>query len=253
MLSRRSCDHQHAVTLTEVLLLAAVTVTLTFALALLLSGARESARRKVCAANLNRIAADTFTFAMQHEGKGPPVMRRVGTTAPRTLFARNGQYLNLGLLVDSGTSPGPQRFYCPSQRRFSFGITQDALRRGTACCSYAYAVHVPDGGSPRLDAGRHTALATDDFVALLGTKAGVGRYAHRVGYNVLHQDGSTAWYADPDEKIWQQAVQWDDEKDNVTYETLYGRGFVMPDEAYGNGLDIFRVWHALGRNRPDPF
>lgn len=242
-----------AFTLLEALVVAGIMSMLLAMLVPSFGRARESARRTVCVAHLKHIGAGLFTYALEQDDYGPQVMRRAGSTSPRTLLSRSGRYVNLGLLIGTGIAKDPGVFYCPSQRKFSFGSNPKMIPRATVAGSYAYAVHVPASQSPRLAADRHLALASDDFVARIGTRTGVGRYAHRVGYNVLYTDGSVNWYADPDESISQRAVRWDNERDDITYDTLYETSVTAPVNAYGDALDIFRAWWSFCYNRPDPF
>jgi len=217
------------------------------------SRAREAARRTVCVSRLKHLGASTFTYAFDANDFGPQVMHRAGTKAPRSLISRTGKYVNLGLLLAENLLNDPRMFYCPSQKQFSYASDPDYLPAATVSGSYAYAVHIPSDDSPMLSRLRHLALATDDFAARLGAPAGVGRYSHGVGYNVLYTDGSVSWYSDPDMKIANRAVHWDDETDDITYDTLYQSDAAIADGAYGNDLDVFRVWWAFCYNKPVRF
>jgi hypothetical protein len=213
--------------------------------------AREDARRTVCVANLKHIGVGLFTYAGENMDSGPPVMAPMGTTAPRTLLSRVGAPVNLGQLWPRIISDA-RGFFCPSQSKFSYNSQISLLQTATVTGSYVYAVHVPAERSPRLGAIRHLALASDSFCAY-GSGEGIGRFIHKVGYHVLYTDGSATWYSDPDHSIARQSVHWDDETDDITYETLYNPNVQVPDDQYGSAMDIFRVWRAFCYNRPDPF
>ena len=211
---------------------------------------REDARRTVCLANMKNVGVGMFSYSVEHRDFGPTVMDRMGSTAPRTLLSRSGKLINLGLLepilVDTKV------YMCPSQKKFNFNPTVEKLDSMTIGGSYAYALHIPAQQSPRFGAIRHLAMASDDFVARRGD-VGIGRYSHRIGYNVLYTDGSATWYADPDESVWKRSVKWDDERDNINYQTLYDPNTVVDDSQYGNALDIFRVWHSFCYSQPDQY
>ncbi len=146
----------------------------------------------------------------------------------------------------------PKLFFCPSQKKFNFRPAVEDLRRHTVGGSYAYAVHVPAEESPRFSGVRHLAVGSDDFVARRGD-VGIGKYSHRVGYNVLYIDGSATWYSDIGESIWRRSVHWDDETDDVNYQTLYDTSKEDDEGQYGSALDIFRVWNSFCYSREDPF
>lgn len=48
-------------------------------------------------------------------------------------------------------------------------------------------------------------------------------------------------------------MHWDDERDDITYDTLYDANGSANDGQYGSALDIFRVWRAFCYSQPDPF
>ena len=100
--------------------------------------------------------------------------------------------------------------------RFYLGFTRPQVMTAVGC---------PTFKTQRLLGGR--AIASDTFTfrnlaaqyCLLGTgtlpvEPGYGRYAHRVGYNVLYGDGSAKWYGDPQLRIMWPV--WDSQtKDNA--------------------------------------
>jgi len=223
-----------------------------------LSSAREAARRTVCLSNMKHVGASLFAYAAVNREEGPSVMTpNAYNKSPRNLLSQPSRLVNLGLLWPRMISD-PRLFHCPSQRRFAYGDDLRKLGEGHVAGSYAYAVHLPAGRSPRLSQIRHLALASDDFVAG-SDHVGIGRYAHREGYNVLYTDGSVTWYADPDESIWKRGVYWDDESDDITYESLYHTGESDPEGPtagygdYGSRWDIFKIWRSFCYHRPDPF
>lgn len=212
---------------------------------------REDARRTMCLANLKNIGVALFEYSSEHRDYAPPVMQRIGRTAPRTLLSRSGEPVNLGLLWPE--SIGDTKSYlCPSQKKFNYRSEMDELHTSTIAGSYAYAVNQPANACPRFGALRHLAMVADDFVARHGDD-GIGKYSHRVGYNVLYTDGSAIWWPDADESVWKRHIYWDDERDDINYQTLYTANVVVPDSEYGNALDIFRVWHAMCYSRPDEY
>jgi prepilin-type N-terminal cleavage/methylation domain-containing protein len=251
--------------LIELLVVIAVIVLLVSILLPSLQRAREDARRTVCLANLKHLGAGMFTYSSVNRENGPQVVPLVvggvpvgyqGRTAPRNLLSTAGQMVNLGLLWPRMIGE-PQEFFCPSQRKFLAGSNPRRFLKETVVGSYAYAVHIPSGQSPRLSAIRHLAMATDDFVSG-SDHEGIGRYSHAVGYNVLYTDGSAYWYANPSGSIWKKAVYWDDETDDVTYDALYKNGAGYSSSTYYypgtyDKYDLFRVWRSFCYHRPDPF
>jgi len=241
-----------AFTLIELMVVVVVMALLMALLVPSYKSAREDARRTVCLANMKHVGVGMFTYAADNRDQGPRIMDPMGTTAPRTLLSRSGELVNLGLLWPTIVRD-PYLYFCPSQTNFSFNPRVADMPAATIGASYAYAVHIPASNSPKLAAIRHLAMAADDFVSRIGDPAGMGRYAHRVGYNVLYTDGSASWYADPDESIWKRNVAWDDETDDITYQTLYDPAAEIPEDEYGDAMDVFRVWHSFCYNLPDPF
>lgn len=246
-------DRRDAFTVLEMLVVIFVMALLTSILIPSLAKARNAARTTVCVAHLKQIGAAVFAYAFDAEDNAPKVMDRAGTTAPRSLLSRTGKYVNLGLLIETGITEDPSIFYCPSQKKFWYGSDTSYLPRATIAASYAYAVHVAAGKSPQIARLRHLALISDDFTGRRGRSEGIGKYSHRVGYNVLYTDGSASWYNDADESIWKRAVRWDDERDDLNYDTLYRPGAAADESNYDSSLDIFRVWRSFCYNRPDPF
>ena len=249
----RGATRGQGFTLLEVLVVIGIIAVLLAILLPGLSSARESARRTVCVAHLKHIGVGLVAYGADHRERAPSIMAPMGTTAPRTLISRTGRYTNLGLLLEDGGVEDPVVFRCPSQKQFAFNSNLDLFPAATIGASYAYAVHLPSGESPRLSSVRYLALASDDFVSRIGRQIGMGRYAHKIGYNILHTDGSAIWYPDPDESIWKRGVHWDDETDDITYELLYDPESEIPEDQYGDAMDIFRVWHSFCYNRQDPF
>ena len=238
-------------TLIELLVVVSIVALLLAIMLPSIGRVREDARRTVCVANMKNLGVAMFAYSADHQDRGPQIMPRMGRTAPRTLLARSGQLVNMGTLWPTAMSDA-KAFLCPSQKKFNFRPTVDELHKQTVGGSYAYAVHLPAEESPKYGTIRHLAMASDDFVARMGD-VGIGKYSHRVGYNVLYTDGSALWYADHDESIWKRSVHWDDERDSVNYQTLYDPKARVDDSQYGNELDIFRVWHSFCYSRPDQF
>jgi type II secretory pathway pseudopilin PulG len=216
-----------------------------------LSRVREDARKTVCLANLKSIGVSMYAYSSDNRDRGPQVMPRMGSTAPRTLLSRAGTPVNLGLLWPSAIG-NPDVFLCPSQKKFNFRPMMDELDTHTIGGSYAYAVHLPAEDAPRYGAIRHLAMVAEDFVARQGD-VGIGKYSHRVGYNVLYTDGIATWYSDANESIWKRSVHWDNETDDISYETLYDPNAPVDDGSYGDALDVFRVWHAMCYSREDTY
>ena len=241
-----------AFTLLELLVVVTVIALLIAIMLPSYKSAREDARRTMCLANMKHLGVGMFTYAVDSRDNGPKIMDPMGTTAPRTLLSRSGEMINLGLLWPTIVRD-PRLYFCPSQTNFSYNPRVEDMPAATIGASYAYAVHIPASESPKLGAIRHLAMASDDFVSRIGDPVGMGRYAHRVGYNVLYTDGSASWYSDPDESIWKKNVVWDDETDDITYQTLYDPDAEIPVDEYGDAMDLFRVWHSFCYNLPDPF
>ncbi len=238
-----------AVTLIELLVVISIMSLLMSIMLPSFSKAREQARRTICVANLKQVGAGVFSYALDHKDHGPAVMDPMGTTAPRSLVSRAGKYVNLGLLRKSGILPETSNYYCPSQSEFAYASDPALIPAGTVAGSYAYSIHIPARKGPVMGAIRHLAIASDDYTARLGATAGNGKASHKVGYNVLYTDGSASWYDDRDESIWHRAIHWDDETDDVTYETLYQPSAPVSDDQYGDEMDIFRVWRAFCYNQ----
>ncbi len=248
-----------AFSLVELIVVIAVIAVLVSILLPSLHKAREDARRTVCLAHLKQVGAGLFAYAALNREDGPAVMSPVRRIAPRQLLSRPRSTENLGLLWPRMIGDA-REFHCPSQREFSYPANLKQLPEDYVAGSYAYAVHVPAGQSPRLGAIRHLALASDDFTA--GPDHwGVGRSSHRNGYNVLYTDGSVTWYPDQAQAIWKRKIYWDDETDDVTYSTFYrmGRTGGQPGSGwnggygYGAAYDLFRVWWSFCYHRPVNF
>ena len=220
--------------------------------------AREDARRTICVSNLKHIGTGLYSYSVDHEDYGPPVMERLNTEAPRSLISMPAWRSGPGKTVNHGKLwpeylRDPRVFACPSQKKFSYPSEMERLGVFWVASSYAYAIHRPAGQKLNMGSVRHLAIASDDFTSYRHAHEGVGKYSHRNGYNVLYTDGSATWYNDPDESIWRRGVLWDNEKDDLDYESLYDAGSELPESQYGSSMDIFRVWRALCYNRPDPF
>ena len=243
-------------TLIEILVVTAVIGLLISVLLPSLMQAREEARRTVCMANLKQVGAAVFSYAAVNKENGPMVMLPLGDRAPRELLSTPGRLVNLGLTWPTNTAD-PAVFLCPSQQQFSYTPDTRRLRADTVAGSYAYAAHIPAGQSPRLGALRHLAMAADDFLA--GPEGvGVGRYAHRVGYNVLYSDGSVSWYPNPTQSIWRRRIQWPSEAYQMDYQKYLARETSSTPAKYGSGgedraMDVFEVWKSFCYRRPDPF
>jgi len=239
-----------AFTLIELLVVIAVIVVLLAILLPSLGRAREDARRTVCLANLKHVGVSLFAYADCNNSAGPQVMAPIGRRAPRTLLSVPGAMVNLGLMHPTEIADA-DLYRCPSQRKFHYASEPDAFSTAQVAGSYAYAVHLPAAQSPRFARFRHLAMVSDDFTAAYGDD-GIGRFAHRVAYNVLYTDGSAARYADHNERIWKRHVYWDDELDDFTYASFYAQtDYGTTPSAYN--ADLFRVWHAFCYSRPDPF
>jgi len=241
----------HAFTLIELLVVSSITAALISIMLPSVARVREEARRTVCAANLKGLGIGLFAYAADNLDHGPPVMPPITSRAPRSLLSHAGRPVNLGLLHPAAVADA-QAFHCPSQRKFNYSSDLTRLDSATVAGSYAYAVHLPAMETPRFSALRRLAMVADDYVARYGD-VGVGRYSHRVGYNVLYTDGSVAWYNDADESIWKRRVYWDDERDEINYQSLYNPAVDIDANEYGRSLDIFRIWHAFCYFRPDTY
>jgi prepilin-type N-terminal cleavage/methylation domain-containing protein len=252
-MSGTSRRHDRGFTIIELLVVIFIVGLLISMLVPQLYKARELARRTVCISHLKQIGSSTFAYAFDSNDLGPQVMRRAGTRAPRSLLSRSGKYVNLGLLLENELEGQHDVLYCPSQQQFSYNSDPQYLPQATVTGSYAYAVHIATEESPMLGRVRHLALISDDYTGRLGAKYGVGRYTHRDGYNVLYTDGSATWYKDVEEKISRRAVHWDDETDDITYDSLYQGEEVASGGSYGDDLDVFRVWWAFCYNKPVSF
>lgn len=250
-----------AFSLLEVLVAVAVMTLLMAILLPSLNTAREAARRTVCLSNMSHVGVSLFAYAADNQEAGPAIVSPMSNKrSPRTLLSVPAASVQLGRLWPRAVSD-PRLFRCPSQRRFTYNDDARALRRDYVAGSYAYAVHIPAGRSPRLGAIRHLALAADDFVAG-DDHVGVGRFSHRQGYNVLYADGSVTWYADPDQSIWKRNIYWDDETDGINYDSFYSYGKAYVTEPQGNSYgtngysrryDVFKAWHSFCYQKPDPF
>lgn len=247
--------------LIEVMVSTAIMVLLLSVLLPSLSNAREAARRTVCLSNMSHVGVSLFAYAADNKEAGPSIMSPLSyNRSPRNLLSVPASRVNLGTLWPRAVSD-PRLFRCPSQRRYDHENDTRAMGKEYVAGSYAYAIHIPAGRSPRLGAIRHLALASDDFVAG-SDHIGMGRYAHRYGYNVLYSDGSVTWYADPNESIWKRSIYWDDESDEISYDSLYSYGKAYTTQSgntnstgggYGRRYDIFRAWHSFCYQQPDPF
>lgn len=241
-----------AFTLIE-LLIVAVIMSMLFAIIIpSFKKAREDARRTVCIAHLKHIGVGVFAYSNDFRDWGPRVMDPMGTTAPRTMLSRTGELVNLGLTWKHSIADA-KVFLCPSQKNWSYNPRVQDMPAYTIAGSYAYAVHVPAGQSPKLAAKRHLGLVSEDFVSRIGDPNGMGFYSHKRGYNVLYTDGSALWYSDPDESIWKRDVEWDDETDDINYDTLYDPNAEIPPDQYGSAMDIFRIWFAFCYDQPDEY
>lgn len=257
----RTRRRRPAFSLIELLVAVAVMTLLVSILLPSLNSAREAARRTVCLSNMSHVGVSLFAYAADNKETGPAIVRPMSNNrSPRTLLSVPDASVQLGRLWPRAVSD-PRLFRCPSQRRFEYEDDPRGMGRDYVAGSYAYAVHIPAGRSPRLGAIRHLALAADDFVAG-EDHVGLGRYSHRQGYNVLYADGSVSWYADPDESIWKRSIYWDDESDSVNYDSFYsyGKDYVAQagGSSYGSGgysrrYDVFKAWHSFCYQKPDPF
>ena len=247
-------SRQRGFTLVEVLVVVAVMAVLISILLPSLGRAREDARRTVCLANLKHIGASLFSYASVNRELGPQIMAPIDTRSPRTLLSLVGETVNLGLMVPKHVAE-PNVLICPSQKAFNYSHDMRRLRQERVAGSYAYAISIPARQSPRLATVRHLALASDDFT--IGPSGrGIGRDAHRVGYNVLHTDGSVSWFPDPSGSVWKRNIDWDDETDDITYSSYYktyAPGSASGSYAYSRKYDIFRVWSSFCYRRPSPF
>jgi prepilin-type N-terminal cleavage/methylation domain-containing protein len=247
-------DRLRGFTLVEVLVVTAVMAVLISILLPSLGRAREDARRTVCLANLKHVGASLFSYASTNRELGPQIMAPIDKRSPRTLLSLVAETVNLGLMMPKHVAE-PNVLICPSQKVFNYARDMRLLRHERVAGSYAYAISITARQSPRLATVRHLALASDDFTA--GPDgSGLGRYAHRVGYNVLHTDGSVNWFPDPSGSVWKRNIEWDDETDDITYASYYktyAPGSTSGSYYYSRKYDIFRVWSAFCYRRPSPF
>ena len=247
------------VTLIELMIVVSLMTGLAAMMVPSLKKAREQGRRTVCLANLKHVSTALFTYAEFNEEYGPPIMKSLSGKSNRSILQRrlsDGTVQHhLGRLWPAYVSDA-KVFDCPSASKRDLGGKLTALGGQPPvpiAGDYTYAVHIPALQSPHVGASRHLALASDNFAQWRVTQMGHGFYGHKVGYNVLYTDGSATWYADPDESISHQRVQWDDERDDFTYESIYDPDAEIPVDSYGSDMDIFRVWYAFCYNQPDPF
>jgi len=242
-----------AFTLIELLIVISIMVLLIGILLPSLNRAREDARRTVCLANLKHIGVGIASYATENNDRGPVVADASPTTnqSPRQVLSNATQTINLGRLWPQNLSDA-NVYHCPSQRVFEYSDDIEKLGTGMVAGSYAYAVHVPAGGSPILSIMRHLAVVSDDFTVVTPNDAGVGKFSHARGYNVLYSDGSATWYSDEDESIWKRKITWDDESDALNYQSLYSDSGVYISGGYRK-RDIFKVWHSFCYSQPDPF
>lgn len=257
---RKLGDQQaNGVTLIELMVVVSLMTGLAAMMMPSLKNAREQGRRTVCLANLKHHSTALFTYAEFNDELGPPVMKPLSGKSNRSYLQRklsDGTVLHhLGRLWPDYVSDA-KVFDCPSASKRDAGgkltdLGQPFPKPVTG--DYTYAVHIPALKSPHVGASRHLALASDNFAQWRVTQMGHGYYAHKIGYNVLYTDGSATWYPDPDESISHQKVQWDDERDDFTYESIYDPDAEIPVDSYGSDMDIFRVWYSFCYNKPDPF
>lgn len=242
-----------AFTLIELLIVISIMVLLVGMLLPSLNRAREDARRTVCLANLKHIGVGIVSYASENNDRGPAVADASPTTneSPRQLLSDTTQTINLGRLWTQYLSDA-NVYHCPSQRVFEYSDDSEKLGAETVAGSYAYAVQIPAGQSPVFSIMRHLAMVSDDFTIVTSGDAGVGKYSHARGYNVLYSDGSATWYSDDDESIWKRKIQWDDESDALDYQSLYTNAGGYVSGAYRK-RDIFKVWHSFCYSQPDPF
>jgi prepilin-type N-terminal cleavage/methylation domain-containing protein len=256
--TRRRPGGVRGFTLTELLVTMALIATLIAVLVPSLGQAREQARRTVCLANLKHTGLALLLYASDNRGYGPRTGTRVGRYSPRELLSRSGELINLGGLFDMYTSE-PALFRCPSARVHNYSADVERIPQGLIAGSYAYAGHVTAGSSPKISARRQLAMVVDNFVAYQGG-LGLGWYTHRSGYNVLYQDGSATWYPDPDQSIARRMIQYDNEYDGYTYDSLYDAQGQPKSGIYGQGnnkyksnIDFIVAWKTFCFNEQDPF
>ncbi len=247
------------VTLVELLVVSSIIGMLASFMLPSLKRVREQARRTMCLSNLKHHAVGLFSYAEFSREYGPPIMMPLSGQSNRSFIQRsrpNGTVLqHLGYLWPDYVSDAPV-FRCPSAKTLDAGGTIDRLGQPNpvpVAGNYTYAVHIPALQSPRLGAARHLAIVSDNFTQWRVSQLGHGHYAHKVGYNVLYTDGSANWYNDQDRSIARQRVQWDDERDDFNYNSIYDPDAQAPVDGYGSDMDIFRVWFAFCYNQPDPF
>lgn len=243
---------RRGVTLIELLVVTSVIGLLASMMLPSLRKAREQARRTVCVANLKHMGVGVFSYAEFFREMGPSIGARVGSTSNRTYLQWSGKLRNLGMLWSSYVPDG-KVLRCPSAKKIDLGGEIEQLGSAYPVAgNYAYAIHIQATESPRLGATRHLAVASDAYTSWRH-QWGHGYYAHKVGYNVLFTDGSCSWYSDPDGRIAARRIQWDDERDDITYQSLYDPNAEIPPNQYGDAMDIFRVWRAFCYDLSDPF
>ncbi len=213
----------------------------------------------MCLANLKHHAVGLFSYAAYANEKGPPIMRPISGKSNRSIIQRRRPdgtvKQHLGYLWPDFVSDASV-FRCPSAKSLDAGGLLEDLGKPNprpVAGNYTYAVNIAAEQSPRIGASRHLAVVSDNFTQYRVSQMGHGFYAHKIGYNVLYTDGSASWYPDPDQSISHQQIQWDDERDDFTYESIYDPDAEVPASSYGSAMDIFRAWYAFCYNQPDPF
>lgn len=248
-----------AVTLIELLVVASIISLLGTLMMPSLKRAREQAKLTVCLSHLKNNAVGLFSYAEFNREYGPPIMKPLSGKSNRSLIQRrrpDGTVLqHLGYLWPEYVSDA-RVFRCPSATTLDVGGRLEHLGMPNpvpVAGNYTYAVHIPALISPRLGASRNLAIVVDNFTQYRISQLGHGHYTHKIGYNVLYIDGSASWYSDPDQSIARQRIQWDDERDEFTYQDIYDPNAEIPPDSYGSNMDVFRAWHSFCYNLKDPF
>jgi Tfp pilus assembly protein PilE len=192
--------------LQELMVVIAIVVLLTGMLLPALSQVRENAHRVVCASNQRQIGLAMFMYANDNRTQ-LPVSKwldpddQFGDGQPQELMSAttggSASWDGVGLLFRWYYCDVARCFYCPSHHgehpaeRYAdeWSVTSAALE--PIYTNFHYAGHLDwDDGDPRR-------LFNSDVIALLTDGLRTKQdFNHRVGMNVLRNDGSVVWHED---------------------------------------------------------